>query len=97
MTKNVQKTKSDCILEFIPLSIYDGSFLFTCGFTHTEVIRILKKQKVSGWESAIRMKKEFFESSYMCAGVVTSTNPITKKEYDYVYIYLRDQFTFTDD
>lgn len=74
---------------------FPGKVLFTAGYTFEEVCTELKKQKCADWLIA------FKECKYLTGSGVAGFSSkryvdIKKKEYEYCFVFLRDEFDFSD-
>lgn len=83
------------VLSTLNFGSFPGKIMFTCGYTYDEVCTELKKQKCSEWLIA------FKECKYLTGSGVAGFSSkryleIKGTEYEYSFIFLRDEFDFSD-
>ena len=85
------------ILHWINNGCYPGYIMFSCGFTHDELCKLLKTKKADGWLRGINGDKKLFDECKGLASQRTITDQKTGKEITLMYLYLKNSFEFTDE
>lgn len=83
------------VLTIVNFGSFPGKILFTAGYTHDEVCKELVKQKCSEWLKAFKECK--YLATPECAGFASKRSlDIKGKEYEYNFVFMRDEFDFKD-
>lgn len=88
--------KSYKVFNYLNMGIFPGTVMFICGYDYDFIIKHAKKHKIVEWIPGIEDKKQMFQKAAYFAGRSDIENTKTKKNKTLFFIYLRDQFTFTD-
>ncbi len=83
------------IISTLNFGSFPGKIMFSCGFTFDEVCVELKLQKCKEWLLAFKQCKRLCGSGV--AGFSSkNTLEINGKEYEYCFLFIRDEFKFSD-
>lgn len=88
--------KSLKILHWLDHGIFPGSTLLIHGFTYDETFALLQKKKAFDWAAGIKFDKEAIDGYNYAAMRRDVENPRTGEKKTCHYIYIKEQFKFTD-
>lgn len=86
--------KSYKVFNYLNMGIFPGTVMFICGYDYNFIIKHAKKNKITEWIPAIESKQGMFEGAAYFAGRADVTQKGKTKKF--FFIYLKEQFTFTD-
>lgn len=83
------------VISTLNFGSFPGKIMFSSGFTYDEVCKELKKQKCPEWLAAFEQCK--YLTGEGVAGFSSKRYLMIKgKEYEYCFVFLRDEFNFSD-
>lgn len=89
------KRKIKKVMYWINMGNYPGMLLFSCGFSYTEIIKLLKKKKAGEWKLGLKYDGD----NIKWGGYYTFRRDIKKGKHkgkELYYLIIADEFCFTD-
>ncbi len=84
------------VIHFLDTGIFHAAILFSCGYSHQELLYTLNRKKLSNWAEPIIGNTAPPKGSKYCALKRELENTRTGEVKTFFYIILTEQFTFTD-
>lgn len=91
------KPKIYKVLHWLDMGIFPGYVMFSCGFTYSEVMKMLKKnKKATNWALGLSEDKKLIEGGNYFGLKRELENIKTGEKKKMFYIFVKEDFKFTD-